>query len=105
MLDDARAWELLDELVAEPGTLRIITSLPDPGAPTADPRDPAYNVCYDVISIEPNGDALIARSAEGALCIGRPLDLLIRLTEWDYWDPEEPAGTRDRVLAALEARA
>jgi hypothetical protein len=105
-MDDDRAWDLLDELVqTRPGALRIITNLPDPQAPTSDPRDPAFNVLEDVVSIEPSGDVLIARSAEGALTMGKPLDLLIRLCEHAHYDPQDPGATRDRVLAALEARA
>jgi hypothetical protein len=102
MLSDAAAWELLDDLAQTRGELRIITNLPDPHAPTADPRDPQFNVMQDVIAIEVAGDVLQARGAEGALCRGKPLDLLVRLTEWQYFDPADPGGTRDRTLAALE---
>lgn len=103
-MDDTEARELLDDLV-KMGALRIITNLPAPDRPTEDARDPAFNVQDDVVAIEDYPDGLVlARGASGALTIGAPLDLLVRLAEWRHFDAEHPEQTRARTLAALDER-
>jgi hypothetical protein len=81
-MTENQAWDLLVELLAHKGQLKIITAEVDKNhPPTMTSLNPAYFVQHDVVKIEKTGDKLYARTEEGDWCRGRPRALLARLTE------------------------
>lgn len=95
--------EAATELEKRMKDLRIITNVANAKAKTGDPRDPNFNVLEPVDHVEETGQGtvLAAIGTKGSLTIGQPVDLLVRLLEWQYYDPADPMATRERVLAAL----
>lgn len=93
--DHERAVASLEALVSIPGALRVITATvqPDLREDSDDPRSPAKEgvdlrdhatfVVHDVVTLEGPLDKGYYRAvtAEGDYCLGRPFDLLVRLTE------------------------
>ena len=85
MISERRAIELLTDLLAYKGRLKIITSEVNPDPPSEDvsPLRPSYFILHDVTKIEVKGnDRAIAYTEEGDYCSGHPTSLLVRLTEW-----------------------
>ena len=85
MISERRAIELLTDLLAYKGKLKIITSEvnPDPADENVSPLRPSYFILHDVVRIEVRGnDRAIAHTEEGDYCEGHPTSLLKRLTEW-----------------------
>jgi hypothetical protein len=82
-----QAWNLLVELLAHKGQLKVITSEVDENRPpNITPLNPAYFVQHDVVKIEVTKvagkiDRLRAYTEEGDYCEGLPLALLHKLTE------------------------
>lgn len=104
-MENKEAWtQLMAVLEERPEKLRIITALPDPQRRTQDARDPAYFVLEQVTRVDPvagPGGLLCAVGEHGALTIGEPAPLLVRLLEWNHFDPAAPERTHERTLAAL----
>lgn len=121
-LNDKQATELLDSLLKRKGVLKVITSevlpklrldskdarsSPDP-AKNVDLRDPASWVQHDVVSVAPHRvrtSHLVARTAEGdhVESYDGPMALLVRLLEWNYYDVNNPASSKGKVEAVVEA--
>lgn len=86
-MTENQAWNLLVELLAHKGQLKVITSEVDENhPPTMTPLNPAYFVQHDVVKIEVKKvkdkiDRLRAYTEEGDYCEGMPKALLFRLTE------------------------
>lgn len=89
---DKQAELALIRAVKVPGLLRIITNVcANPGCPPDGhianphpPTDPRHFVIHDVVSIERHptrSEFMVASSAEGDYCLGRPAVLLRRLQE------------------------
>ena len=76
--------ELLTDLMAYKGKLKIITSEVNPDRPEGSTRfHPSYFIQHDVVKIEGTSRGTIkAYSEEGDHCSGYPVPLLARLTEW-----------------------
>lgn len=98
-VDQELALAQLRALAGVPGSLKVITAEihPDYRADKRDPRSglhpkhdeslllsPATMVCHDVTALEGPDERgrMIARTAEGDWCEGRPAALLKRLQEW-----------------------
>jgi hypothetical protein len=113
-MQDSEAKALLDYFVEkQPGTLKIITNEPRPNAKTDDARDPAYFVLKDVARVATHPvrtSHLVAYSKDDADYVetygGGAFDLLVRLFEWQHFDPARPDVAnlaRDKAVAAIEA--
>lgn len=94
----AQAIAELEALVKLPGSLKIITNIPDPAGADLPTEHPKHNVHHDVVEIaewENHNGQYIARSAEYNAkdygyddrmtfdyITGQPDALLVRLREW-----------------------
>ena len=82
-MTERRAIELLTDLLAYKGRLKIITSEVNPDRPDKSTRfHPSYFILHDVVKIEVKNDRCKAYSEEGDICSGYPASLLTRLTDW-----------------------
>lgn len=80
----------LNELIALvkiPGALKVITGIPSENATFLGPWHPYGYILNDVIKIKgPDQKGRYrAITAEKDFCIGKPIDLLQRLTEYQRW--------------------
>lgn len=124
-MNDKQARDMLSYfLEKQPGALKFITSThkcgiakshPDPvGEDEAemcaeyefDRKDPRHYELEEVVRIEahPSKPHLVmAFTKQGSACVGLPADVLVRVAEWQYFDPDHTIETERHTMGALEA--
>jgi hypothetical protein len=83
MADHTQALELLNQLLERGGTLKFITNTPSRNARSMHPADPAAWEHKDIIGIEgpDHKGRVLAYTADGDWCAGKPVDVLARLMQ------------------------
>lgn len=93
-MTESQAWNLLVELLAHKGQLKVITNeaVDKERTDGVTPLNPAYFVQHDVVKIEKQRNKLRAYTEEGDWCEGKPCALLGRLTEHNVLGIPNPRG-------------